>query len=125
MQADYLDLYLMHWPVTGNVGPTVQPPIADTWAAMEALVDKVGAAGCHHKLDRQENRGGRRGCNKGMQAVFLTAFAAPPPMLLLPLCCSSLYAAPPPMPLPPPLVADNVSILYFAVLLRILHNRTH
>ncbi|GLC35191.1 hypothetical protein PLESTM_000289300 [Pleodorina starrii] len=40
LRVSYLDLYLMHWPVTGNTGPEVLPPLADTWAAMEALVDK-------------------------------------------------------------------------------------
>ncbi|GIL89597.1 hypothetical protein Vretimale_1843 [Volvox reticuliferus] len=40
LRVSYLDLYLMHWPVTGNVGPEVQPPLGDTWAAMEALVNK-------------------------------------------------------------------------------------
>jgi hypothetical protein len=34
----------MHWPVTGNVGPEVQPPIAETWAAMESCVDAGAAA---------------------------------------------------------------------------------
>jgi hypothetical protein len=37
-----LDLYLMHWPVTGNTGPEVLPPLAGTWAAMEALVSPTG-----------------------------------------------------------------------------------
>lgn len=27
LQAEYLDLYLMHWPLTGNKGKTVEPPI--------------------------------------------------------------------------------------------------
>lgn len=40
LKVDYLDLYLIHWPFTGNVGDSVQPPLADTWAAMEQLVDK-------------------------------------------------------------------------------------
>jgi alcohol dehydrogenase (NADP+) len=34
----YIDLYLMHWPVAGNEGASVQPPLADTWRDMEALV---------------------------------------------------------------------------------------
>eukprot|EP00238_Polyblepharides_amylifera_P014178 CAMPEP_0196582542 /NCGR_PEP_ID=MMETSP1081-20130531/39434_1 /TAXON_ID=36882 /ORGANISM="Pyramimonas amylifera, Strain CCMP720" /LENGTH=278 /DNA_ID=CAMNT_0041903143 /DNA_START=217 /DNA_END=1050 /DNA_ORIENTATION=- len=38
LQLDYLDLYLIHWPVTGNKGPEVSPPISETWAAMEGLV---------------------------------------------------------------------------------------
>lgn len=36
---DYLDLYLMHWPLTGNKGETVRPSIRETWEAMERLVD--------------------------------------------------------------------------------------
>lgn len=39
-QASYLDLYLIHWPVTGSVGPEVHPSLADTWRAMEELVAK-------------------------------------------------------------------------------------
>jgi len=27
LKAEYLDLYLMHWPLTGNKGKTVEPPI--------------------------------------------------------------------------------------------------
>ena len=27
LHLDYLDLFLMHWPVTGNKGPTVEPSI--------------------------------------------------------------------------------------------------
>jgi alcohol dehydrogenase (NADP+) len=38
LRLSYLDLYLVHWPVTGSVGPELQPPLADTWAAMERLV---------------------------------------------------------------------------------------
>ncbi len=30
----------MHWPLSGNTGPQVDPPLDTTWAAMEALVDK-------------------------------------------------------------------------------------
>ena len=29
----------IHWPVTGNRGPTLEPPLSATWAAMEALMD--------------------------------------------------------------------------------------
>lgn len=36
---DYIDLYLMHWPVTGNKGPKVEPPLEQTWRDMERLVD--------------------------------------------------------------------------------------
>lgn len=38
LRLDYLDLYLIHWPVTGNVGPEVTPSIRETWQAMEGLV---------------------------------------------------------------------------------------
>ncbi|PRW56478.1 aldo-keto reductase family 4 member C9-like [Chlorella sorokiniana] len=38
LKLDYLDLYLIHWPVTGNVGPEVKPSISETWQAMEGLV---------------------------------------------------------------------------------------
>lgn len=51
LQTDYIDLYLMHWPVAfkkDQTGPDGKPVIdyemtADpypTWQAMEALVDK-------------------------------------------------------------------------------------
>ena len=36
---EYVDLYLMHWPVSGNKGPTVDPPLERTWRDMERLVD--------------------------------------------------------------------------------------
>ncbi|KAG2499557.1 hypothetical protein HYH03_002502 [Edaphochlamys debaryana] len=39
LRVSYLDLYLIHWPVTGNTGPEVLPRLEDTWAAMEKLVD--------------------------------------------------------------------------------------
>ena len=45
LRCGSLDLYLMHWPVAGNVGPEVNPPIFETWAAMEGLVD-AGACFC-------------------------------------------------------------------------------
>lgn len=38
MQLEYLDLYLIHWPVTGIPGPKVTPSLEETWAAMEELV---------------------------------------------------------------------------------------
>lgn len=51
LQLDYLDLYLMHWPVAIRKGlllpesaqdiiPPEDLPIRDTWEAMETLVDK-------------------------------------------------------------------------------------
>lgn len=51
LQLDYLDLYLIHWPVAHHPGMTFSEdasafatleeyPIADTWKAMEALVAK-------------------------------------------------------------------------------------
>lgn len=40
LRLEYLDLYLVHWPVTGNRGAKVTPSIEETWRAMEALVDK-------------------------------------------------------------------------------------
>jgi len=50
LQLDYLDLYLIHWPVASKKGIFVAEsaeqsialadlPIAETWAAMETLVD--------------------------------------------------------------------------------------
>lgn len=46
--TDYLDLYLIHWPVCLKKGHAMPPgaddmtdvPIAETWKAMEALVEK-------------------------------------------------------------------------------------
>ncbi|KAI3430220.1 hypothetical protein D9Q98_004818 [Chlorella vulgaris] len=37
---EWLDLYLMHWPLTGNHGPELKPSLEETWSAMEALVHK-------------------------------------------------------------------------------------
>lgn len=31
LQIEQLDLFLMHWPVTGNKGDTVEPPIQVSW----------------------------------------------------------------------------------------------
>ncbi|KAL5550279.1 hypothetical protein UlMin_000455 [Ulmus minor] len=44
LQLDYLDLYLIHWPVSIKKGPggqqlLTQPNIPNTWKAMEALYD--------------------------------------------------------------------------------------
>lgn len=51
LQLDYIDLYLIHWPIAHQPGVTFSEdasgfapiedyPIADTWKAMEALVDQ-------------------------------------------------------------------------------------
>lgn len=51
LKLDYLDLYLIHWPIAHKPGvvfsedasgfaPIEDYPIADTWKAMEALVEK-------------------------------------------------------------------------------------
>ena len=40
LQLDYLDLYLIHWPVTDSSGPELNPPLKETWQAMEKLVDQ-------------------------------------------------------------------------------------
>lgn len=47
LHLDYLDLYLIHWPVASNEGPKVDPPVTKTWARMEGLVTdgKIKAAG--------------------------------------------------------------------------------
>ena len=37
LQLGYLDLWLMHWPVTGNKGPSIEPPIKETWEARPCL----------------------------------------------------------------------------------------
>ena len=38
LKLEYLDLYLIHWPVTGNVGDVVKPSLKETWQALEGLV---------------------------------------------------------------------------------------
>ena len=35
LRLEYLDLYLIHWPVTGNRGPSLVPSLTETWAAMQ------------------------------------------------------------------------------------------
>lgn len=40
LQVSYLDLYLIHWPVTGRPGPEVTPPLAETWSCLEGLVEE-------------------------------------------------------------------------------------
>ncbi|KAH1068888.1 hypothetical protein GLYMA_03G066600v4 [Glycine max] len=37
LQLDYLDLYLIHWPVSAKNGKLTKPDIPSTWRAMEAL----------------------------------------------------------------------------------------
>jgi len=37
LRLEYVDLYLVHWPVTGVAGPELKPPMSETWAAMEQL----------------------------------------------------------------------------------------
>ncbi|KAK7350034.1 hypothetical protein VNO77_08072 [Canavalia gladiata] len=37
LQLDYLDLYLIHWPVSMKNGRLTKPDIPSTWRAMEAL----------------------------------------------------------------------------------------
>ena len=32
--------FQIHWPASRTRGPTVQPPLRETWAAMEALVEE-------------------------------------------------------------------------------------
>nr|AFK33934.1 unknown [Medicago truncatula] len=39
LQLDYLDLYLIHWPVSIKNGHLTKPDIPSTWKAMEALYD--------------------------------------------------------------------------------------
>lgn len=39
LNVDYLNLYLIHWPIAGNVGPTVEPSLEATWHDMEKMVD--------------------------------------------------------------------------------------
>ncbi|ASC71603.1 Aldo-keto reductase [Halomicronema hongdechloris C2206] len=62
LQLDYLDLYLIHWPVCLKPGasfpltpekmiPLDELPLTTTWAAMEALLDKglcrhIGVSNC-------------------------------------------------------------------------------
>lgn len=43
LKLDYLDLYLIHWPVTGVPGETLTPSIQETWGAMER-VQEMGLA---------------------------------------------------------------------------------
>ncbi len=40
LNLDYLDAFLIHWPITGNRGDTLSPPTRETWAALEAVQAK-------------------------------------------------------------------------------------
>lgn len=40
LQLEYLDLFLVHWPVTTVESEELTPPYSETWAAMEALLEK-------------------------------------------------------------------------------------
>ncbi|DBA83694.1 hypothetical protein WJX77_001076 [Trebouxia sp. C0004] len=40
LQTEYLDLYLVHWPVTPHKGPALTPSMKDTWQQMEKLVEE-------------------------------------------------------------------------------------
>ena len=40
LKLDYVDLYLIHWPVTDQVGETLTPTIEETWGGMEAIYEK-------------------------------------------------------------------------------------
>jgi diketogulonate reductase-like aldo/keto reductase len=40
LQLSHLDLYLVHWPVTGVPEPQLAPSYGATWSAMEALVEQ-------------------------------------------------------------------------------------
>eukprot|EP00775_Hariotina_reticulata_P009976 gene9976-10130_t len=56
LQLSYLDLYLVHWPVvSGCTGPQLQPSTAETWAAMEGLVQRglVRSIGLSNFSDRK------------------------------------------------------------------------
>ncbi|KAK9866614.1 hypothetical protein WJX84_005810 [Apatococcus fuscideae] len=39
LNLDYVDLFLVHWPVTDKPGPTLNPPMEETWKGMEGVVD--------------------------------------------------------------------------------------
>ena len=43
LKVDYVDSFLIHWPITGNRGDSLQPPTRETWLAMEAC-QKLGLA---------------------------------------------------------------------------------
>lgn len=39
LKLDHLDLYLIHWPVTGKTGDELTPSIEETWKEMERMVE--------------------------------------------------------------------------------------
>ena len=39
LRLEWLDVFMIHWPITGNKGATVTPSVQETWQAMELLVD--------------------------------------------------------------------------------------
>ena len=60
--VDYLDALLIHWPVTGNRGDTLTPPIKETWQArIDLLTVRPSILGSilivrfrrHHRLWRR------------------------------------------------------------------------
>mmetsp|Transcript_31407 Transcript_31407/g.88098 ORF Transcript_31407/g.88098 Transcript_31407/m.88098 type:complete len:333 (+) Transcript_31407:217-1215(+) len=49
LQVTYLDLFLIHWPCTGNRGDEVTPKLIDTWRGLEdcvreGLIRSIGVA---------------------------------------------------------------------------------
>jgi diketogulonate reductase-like aldo/keto reductase len=40
LKLDYLDLFLIHWPVTTTESKELTPPYSETWAAMESVLEK-------------------------------------------------------------------------------------
>ena len=40
LQLDYVDLFLVHWPVTGIEGETLTPSMQETWEGMEEVLSK-------------------------------------------------------------------------------------
>lgn len=40
LRLSYFDAFLCHWPISGNRGATLEPPMRETWQAMEAAASK-------------------------------------------------------------------------------------